>query len=175
MMIIRQVTKRIVSAALLGFLAAATVGAQAAESMDSAWTDPVMAPVRVLMDGLNSRVIEPVEKVMAPDATIVDEIPPFIWSGAGAHTKLMADFSAMMKTQGIDSFVVSVTSIDQISKTDTSAYVALSAKVVSRMGDAESQEEGRFVLALVHVGNDWKIASWSWVLNAKTPVAGVQQ
>ena len=148
-----------------GAVSPASVVAQESSADTAIWTRPIMAPVRVLIDGINSGDIQSVEKAHAPGATIVDEIPPYYWSGPGAYRRLMRDFDAFGKAQGIEEFLVTLDSVDQVQVTGDRGYVALSADVVSRTKGVTSRDSGRFVIALARLTGEWQIVHWSWVRN----------
>ena len=142
---------------------------EAEETVAIDWSRPVLGPVRVLIDGINSGDIPSVEAVHAPMATIVDEIPPFYWSGPGAYARLMKDFDAVSKTQGTEAFEVHVKSLDHVEATEQSGYVVLSADIMSRTKGVTSHEQGQFVVALERLAGAWKIVHWSWAISPQTP------
>jgi hypothetical protein len=156
-------------AAALALLPAAAIAGDAASA--EVWRRPAMVPVRVLLDGLNSGDTASVEKVHASTATIVDEIPPYYWTGPGAYTKLMRDFDVVGKEQGIEEFVVTPTSVDQVQATDERAYVVVSANVLSKTKGVTSRQSGRFIIALTQEAGAWKIVHWSWAINPSKAAA----
>ena len=151
------------AAILIGAAVSSLAGAQETTTVD--WETPVLGPVRVLIDGINSGDIPSVEAVLAPAATIVDEIPPFYWSGPGAYAKLMKDFDAVSKAQGTEEFVVRVIALDQVQATEQHGYVVLFADVMSRAKGVSSHVQGQFVISLERLAGEWKIVHWSWAVS----------
>lgn len=133
--------------------------------------DPVLRPVTLLIQGLNSGEVDAVQALHTDDATIIDSIPPFLWSGPKAYVRLMRDYEAVAVREQIGTTVVELLQVDRIEKTGALAYVAASGRVKSVEKSVSTVEEGKFVFTLKQIGGDWKISAWAWTAMQKTATA----
>lgn len=133
-----------------------------AAPMASARDAGIATTIKTMMDGFNKGDIAAVKAVHIVDPSIVDNLPPFTWSGAGSFDKWVGDLvkseTAMGKSDGKVWFGDSVD--EQISG-DT-AYVVAPCSYTYKQGGKTMKESGFITLTMVKVGTAWKIASWTW-------------
>ena len=62
----------------------------------------VNAPIKQMLDGFNSNDVKAVTSSYASgDVLIIDEVPPFRWSGANANDAWLADLDKHDKAKGV--------------------------------------------------------------------------
>ena len=94
--------------------------------------------------------------------TIIDEPPPYMWSGRDAFDTWLADLGKDSKAAGrtAESLVIGRTMRAETSR-DT-AYVIAAAVYSFTKGGVAMVEAGRMTFALKRQAGGWKIAGWTW-------------
>ena len=94
--------------------------------------------------------------------TIIDEPPPYMWSGRDAFDTWLADLGKDSKAAGrtAESLVIGRTMRAETSR-DT-AYVIAAAVYSFTKGGVAMVEPGRMTFALKRQAGGWKIAGWTW-------------
>jgi ketosteroid isomerase-like protein len=138
--------------------ASALLAASAAFAGDAA----VEAPIRQMTDGFNKGDIAAVKALHVPAPTIVDNVPPFIWTGPKAFDTWLGDLvkseTALGKTDGAVWFGEPV---DEVVAGDR-AYVVTPCAYTYKLKGQTVREAGMTAFVLVKTGGAWKIESWSW-------------
>jgi hypothetical protein len=138
--------------------------------MASARDAGIATTIRTMMDGFNKGDIAAVKGIHVTDPTIVDNVAPFVWSGAGSFDRWLGDLgkseAAAGKTDGNVWFGDSVD--EQIS--GDQAYVVAPCTYTYQQGGKTMRETGFIAFVLVKTGTAWKVASWSWASPAGTAV-----
>lgn len=122
----------------------------------------VEAPIRRMADAFNQDDIAAVkaEHVAAP--TIVDNVPPFTWSGPNALDTWLADLGKSEEARGLsDGHVTFAPIVDEVVQGDRAYVVARSIYTFKQKGRV-MKEDGYTAFVLVKTGADWKVESWSW-------------
>ena len=130
----------------------------------------VEAPVRRMMDAFNKGDIAAVKTAHVPSPTIVDNVPPFAWSGPDAFDHWVADLGKAEAADGTTGSTVTFAPVvDEVVSGDRAYIVTRSIYAFKRKG-RRMREIGytRFVLA--KLGAEWKVASWNWASPAAVPV-----
>jgi hypothetical protein len=153
--------------ALFALVAAlALMTAPAAFAADPA----IYAPIKGMMDGFNRGDIAAVKALHVAAPTIVDNLPPYIWSGPGAFDAWLGDLmkaeAAAGKSGGV---VVFAPPVDEQVSGDR-AYVTSPCSYTYKLKGVTVREQGFAAFTLVKVGGDWKVSSWSWASPTGTAV-----
>jgi hypothetical protein len=125
--------------------------------------DPaVAAPIRKMTDSFNTGDIATVKALHVPAPTIVDNVPPFIWTGPKAFDTWLADLmkseTALGKTDGAVWFGEPV---DEVVDGDR-AYVVTPCSYTYKLKGQTVRETGMTSFVLVKDGATWKIETWAW-------------
>ncbi|CAN5133671.1 hypothetical protein BH10PSE3_BH10PSE3_21620 [soil metagenome] len=130
----------------------------------------VEAPIRRMTDGFNKGDIAAVKALHVPAPTIVDNVPPFIWTGPKAFDTWLGDLvkseTALGKTDGVVWFGDPV---DEVIAGDR-AYVVTPCAYTYKLKGLAVRETGMTAFVLIKDGADWKIESWSWASPKAVPV-----
>jgi len=130
----------------------------------------VEATIRQMMDGFNKGDIAAVKAAHVASPTIVDNVPPFLWSGPGAFDQWLADLTKAEASEGkSEGNVTFAPLVDKLIRGDRASVVARSIYTFKQKGHTR-REDGYTAFVLVKTGADWKVESWSWASPAATGV-----
>ena len=126
----------------------------------------VEAPIRAMMDGFNKGDIAAVKALHVAAPTIVDNVPPFSWSGAGAFDQWIDDLGKWETARGISAGKVTFAPVvDEVVRGDR-AYVVTRSIYVYKQKGRTVREDGYTAFVLVKADGAWKVESWSWATPA---------
>ena len=126
------------------------------------------ATIRQMMDGFNKGDIAAVKAAHVASPTIIDNVPPFRWSGPGAFDQWLADLTKAEASEGkTDGKVTFAPIVDKIIRGDRAYLVARSIYTFKQKG-LTRREDGYTAFVLVRTGAEWKVESWSWASPAAT-------
>ena len=148
--------------ALTLVLAIAPLGATAAPA------DDAKATVQRFVDGMNSGDFQ-VLSLCAPSATVIDDIPPYAWSGPGGCTRWFNDLVANMKNLGTTAVRATFdppTTADVYNKT---AYLVYPARFAVTSKGVQSTKAGVITLVMEQGADGWKFTHFIWGRTAQTP------
>jgi tellurite resistance protein len=155
----------------LAFALALTLTGAAFPRVAAAQTTPGMpatasaalATIHQFMDGLNAGDMKRTLAACAPQASIVDEVPPHEWQGTNACAKWAHDLDAADKAAGITDGVVTLGTPWRIDVNGTRAYAVVPATYAFKVhGRTVTETNSIFTAALVRVGGAWRITGWAW-------------
>lgn len=100
-------------------------------------------------------------KLYAEDAVVVDEIPPFVWRGAGAGVAWWqaVDSFTMKKHERIELVNVRVS---EFQRSAIDAYLIQPMTILEFAGDKRSNESGTWTYTFRNSGGTWLISSQVW-------------
>jgi hypothetical protein len=146
-------------------LAAAAVTAIAVAPQTAAASEEtdVMAAVFQWVDGFNKGDMKAAVAACAAETSIIDNIPPHEWHGAGACSKWATDFSAYAHRNGITDWAVTPGKPRHVTITDDRAYVVVPATYMGKEHGKPVTESGSiWTLALQNGRTGWRITGWAW-------------
>jgi len=149
-------------AALALTFAAAPLGATAAP------VDDAKATVQRFVEGMNVGDVR-VLSSCAASATVVDDIPPYIWTGPGACGRWINDLIANMKDAGITAVRATFDPATTADVHDKTAYLVYPAKFVMTIKGAQSTKTGVMTFVMDQGSDGWKFTSVTWARTAQTP------
>jgi len=130
----------------------------------------VGAPIRKMTEGFNKGDIAAVKALFVVAPAIVDEMPPFRWSGPTAFDTWLADLGRSEKAEGKSGGVVWFGEPVQESIAGDRAYVVAPCSYTYKQKGRTLREKGLATFVLVKIGADWKIESWTWGSPTGVPV-----
>lgn len=144
-------------------LAAAFVAAFAAPPALASDADDAFAPVKQFVEGFNAGDVESALAACAPVAHIIDEFPPFQWSGEGACATWADDYAADVEKKGVTDAFVTLHAPKHVLVEGDHAYIVAPVEYSYMVGDQkEIQQDSTLTLALEKQGGAWKITQWAW-------------
>jgi hypothetical protein len=109
----------------------------------------------------------------APNPVIVDEFPPYLWSGADAPERWLADlakfFSKHDTGAGPNSVRFDHAAPAQAQSDGNSAYVMIPVMLRLRVGGKPLSASGQIAFVMTRTREAWKIASWTYSAPPPSP------
>lgn len=141
-------------------LAIAAVVATPAAATDK---QDVMAVVHQWVTSLNAGDSKMLLATCADETSIIDDIPPHEWHGAGACAKWKNDFDAYTKKSEVTDMTASVLKPRHVDITADRAYVVVPVNLSFKQAGKEMKDTGStFTLALQKGTSGWRITGWAW-------------
>ena len=152
---------KITTLALAGAL---VFGAQSALAADTAG---MMKTINGFIDA--SLAGKPLAGLVTASPSMIDEVPPYHWSGPGAAKAWMADVGAWARTNGVTELGVRLGAPTRVEQTGSHGYVVTPAVVTYNQKGKAEREEGAMVFALDRRRSGWRVASLAWTGGATKP------
>jgi len=130
----------------------------------------VEAPIRQMMQGLNTGDIKLVKAAHVAAPTIIDETHPFVWSGKGSFDRWVAQLTRNEAEEGKTDGVVWFGDPVRETVAGDHAYVFTPSTYSFKQKGQTMRETGTITFVLVKKASGWKIASWAWTSPDAAPV-----
>jgi ketosteroid isomerase-like protein len=149
-----------------GIVACALLAAAAAQAADMR----VEAPIRQINVAFNSGDSKAAETNLLPGVSIVDEVPPHVWTGPRSFAAWSADLEAYDKAHGISGERVDLGAVRREVVSGDMAYVIIEATFVFTQKGRVMHEPSQLTYVLKKTPAGWKIAAQTWTGPDPTPV-----
>ena len=146
----------------LVFIACLLAVALPASAATSAPSAAMMQPVKNALASLNTSSTKPLAGIYTANATIVDEFPPYTWSGANAGMTWYSDwikFSKNMKVTNPKGTLLKPTGFTQ---SGDRVYLVVPVNFGATVNGKPSMEHGTWTFTLQRSGAAWHIVTQSW-------------
>ena len=130
----------------------------------------ITATLNDYIAGLEKGDAKAVAATLAPDVSIVDEVPPYAWRGPGAFVAMGAALAAYDKKAGISEAGLTLSAPSRIEVTGDRAYVVAPGVFHFRQGGVNMHEPGTITFTLADGAGRWKITGWTWTSPKATPI-----
>jgi len=120
------------------------------------------AAVTTWLDKFNAGDVNAFKAAHTTDTVIVDEFEPYLWTGAGAPQRWLEDYGKDSTAGGITGGRLDYAAPLRASANDTMAYIVLPTIYRMTQGGKAKSAAGTMTFVMTKVGNDWKIASWTY-------------
>lgn len=104
----------------------------------------------------------------APGATVVDEFPPYSWSGPDACARWAAAFKAFAASAKMSGFKSAFSPHPFVDASGAHGYVVAKVNFTGTMAGKPVGDEGTWTFVLAKSGTAWKITSLAWGTTAHT-------
>ena len=98
----------------------------------------------------------------APNAVIVDEFGPRLWTGPNASQRWFDDYVKDAKAKGITGGRMDYAAPIRVDADANSAYIVLPTIYRIQQGGKAKSAAGNMTFVMSRVGNEWKIAAWTY-------------
>lgn len=98
----------------------------------------------------------------APNAVIIDEFGPYLWTGPNASQRWLEDYMKDAAASGISGGRVDYAAPIRASANDSSAYIVLPTIYRMQQGGKAKSAAGTMTFVMTRVGSEWKIAGWTY-------------
>jgi hypothetical protein len=123
----------------------------------------VMVVVHQWVASLNDGDSKMLVGTCANETSIIDDIPPHEWHGAGACAKWKNDFDAYLKKNVVTDMAASVLKPRHVDVTADRAYVVVPINLAFKQAGKDVKDTGStFTLALQKGTAGWRITGWAW-------------
>ena len=144
---------------VLLFLAATTAFAA---PVSAGPAEDATAAVTTWLDKFNAGDIAAFHAAHAPNAVIVDEFGPHLWTGANASQRWLDDFGKDSTAGGITAPRLDYAAPIRASASESAAYIVLPTIYRMTQGGKAKSAAGTMTFVMTRAGNEWKIASWTY-------------
>jgi len=141
---------------LLALMALLSGPARASDATDA------IATLHQFSDGLNKGDMKSALAACADETSIVDDVPPHEWHGAGACARWAADLDAASKKNGISDEFVSLGKPRHVDITGDRAYLVVPAMLRFKLNGKPMQHPAFWTLAMHKEPAGWRITGWAW-------------
>ena len=123
-----------------------------------------VATVVQFVAGFNKGDVKTALATCASPSAVIDDFPPYAWSGANGCADWAAAYDSFTKQNGITNGHVTLGPKPLfVEVTGDRAYVIMSSGFSYKLKGKPVNEPGaRFTVGLQKKGNDWKITAWTW-------------
>jgi hypothetical protein len=146
-------------AALAAVLAASTLSTTGAAPSPSA---AMLKPIQNTATALNTNNPKLLSGMFASNATIVDEFPPYVWSGSDAATRWLADFGTFAKKIHLTNGKGTLLPIKIFDQSGNRAYIVVPTDFTATVSGKPDNEHGTWTFTLARSGNGWVIVTQTW-------------
>ena len=103
--------------------------------------------------------------------TIVDEFPPFSWSGKGAAARYLKDMQALVAKQKITNFKSEIKDAKDVGLDQNVAYAVYPVSYTFKKGDVKEYEGEGFQTVIFKKSKDnkWLIENTTWAITSYKP------
>jgi ketosteroid isomerase-like protein len=153
--------------AILGI---ACVAALSASSAMAAGDAALEAPIHTFIDDFNKGDAAGAAAAFLPSVSIIDEVPPHIWTGSKAFATWAADLTKNDMAKGISKEAVELGAVKREVVSGKTAYVIIAATYSFEQNGKAMHEVSQMTYAMRKTADGWKIAGWTWTGPNATPV-----
>ena len=122
----------------------------------------VMSVVRHWVAAFNKGDMQSMAATCTDQASIIDDFPPHVWTGAGACTKWASDFQDFVKANGVSDPAVTVGKPWHVDITADLAYVVAPTNFSFKQKGKPVQQGGVVTIALQKGSAGWQVIGWAW-------------
>jgi ketosteroid isomerase-like protein len=150
------------------FLLAAIFSMFAAPATAKSLPAAVMAPINAMLAATNADKGTELAAYYTPDAVVVDEFAPYVWTGPTAASQWWAGVDKQIAQMGTHTIHAAAQPIKHFDVTGDSAYVVVPLYISYAVKSKPGHETGLFTLTLRRSGGAWKIATQTWATATST-------
>ena len=154
-------------AAVVWLVAGAGVAAAADEAA-------IIAPIKKFMEAFNKGDAAGAAATHSatPDLVILDEVPPYAWTGANAFQAWASSLEADAKANGITDESVAIGAPTRLEVNGDSAYVIVPSTYSFKLKGVAMKEVAQMTFVVKKGQNGWLIHGWTWTGPKATKAAG---
>jgi hypothetical protein len=122
----------------------------------------VMATVNGVIAAADADNAGQVNSYFASSSTVVDDFPPFSWSGAGAGARWWTASDKDAAKHGIANIRATLQPVSRFAVVGSDAYVIAPLTIAFTVKGKPAHSNGLWTLTLHQTGGSWKITSATW-------------
>jgi len=122
-----------------------------------------MATVNQFIDGFNKGDTKTALAACASPVAIIDEFPPYVWSGPTACADWASYYDAASKKDKVTHQVVKLAKPKLVDVSGDRSYVVVPANYTYQQDGKPMAENGSLLTVALQKGPDgWRITAWTW-------------
>jgi len=149
---------------------AACLAALCASSATAAANAELEAPIHQFIDDFNKGDAAGAAAAHLASVSIIDEVPPHLWTGPKAFETWAADLAKNDMAKGISKETVTLGAVKREVVDGKTAYVVIAATYTFDQKGRAMHEPAQMTFAMRKGADGWKIAGWTWTGPNPTPV-----
>jgi hypothetical protein len=123
----------------------------------------VMKPINQFVNGFNKGDTASAMAACSEATAIIDEFPPYMWTGQGACQKWVDDYDADAKENHITNGIVTLNRPAHFEINGDMAYVVIPSNYTYKQNGKKMGQYGSFfTFVLSKRSDEWMITAWSW-------------
>lgn len=123
----------------------------------------VMSAVQKWDDGFNTGDIKMASVWCADETSIIDDLPPHEWHGAGACSRWMGDALEFFKKTGLTDVKSTLGKPRHVDVAGDLAYVVVPATLTYKdKGKPSRDKPATVTMSLKTTASGWRITGWAW-------------
>lgn len=154
-------TFRVVSLSWI-LCAALAAPVSSAPAMPSSPPAGVMATVNGVIGAVNANDPVRVNSYFAIRSTIIDEVPPYVWSGTAAGAAWWRTVQSVLAQQHGSALHVTMQRIASWNMSSSGAYVVLDLRIANTIHGRPHHEDGLWALTMKRLGGTWVVTTAAW-------------
>jgi len=143
-------------------LLSATVALAFATPLQAAPADDAVKAVETWLDKFNAGDMDAFYAGHAPNAVLIDEFAPYMWTGKDAPRAWAEAFGADAKSQAITDPRMDHGAPSRAESDGKSAYIIVPTVYHIKKGGKPMSAKGSMTFVMSHGDGSWKIASWTY-------------
>ncbi len=121
-----------------------------------------MVAVHRFVEGFNNYDIDSAQAACAGETSIVDDFPPYQWTGLGATTNWYRDMFVFAAEYGMSDWSVALDEPRHLIVSDRLAYVVVPVTARWLENGVPSDRTGFFTAALRDLDEGWRVSAFVW-------------
>ncbi|MBC5800898.1 MAG: hypothetical protein GIX03_03725 [Candidatus Eremiobacteraeota bacterium] len=125
-----------------------------------------MATAQRLIGSLNAQDTTTLRKICTASATVVDDFPPYTWSGPDACRRWFAALQKSLSATGTTGLKVTEATPVFSDATPSRTYIVLAMRLSMNVKHKTASQAGDWTLVLHKRGSTWRVATAAWAQRA---------
>jgi len=121
-----------------------------------------LATAQRLVESLNARHTATMRRTCATSATVIDDFPPYTWSGSDACRRWFAALEQSLIATGTTDFKVTKATPIFSDATPSRAYIVLAMRLSMKVKRKAASQAGDWTLVMRKHGTTWLVTTAAW-------------
>jgi ketosteroid isomerase-like protein len=117
---------------------------------------------QAVVDAANANHPSKLAGLFTGDAIVIDELPPYAWTGASAGVAWWTDIAKFLRAHAITSLRATALAVSEYSEQGDAAYMVQPLRITTTASGKTRTEEGTQTYTFRKVDGAWRISSAVW-------------
>lgn len=128
----------------------------------------LMATINAVLTDTNANDLSRLDSYYTPNAVVVDEFAPYVWTGSQAASQWWAGVEQLNKKLQISGMKAAAQPVRHFDMSGEKAYVVVPLVLSYTYKNKPQKETGTITCTLLNTGGAWKIATQTWSTETNT-------